>query len=186
MRIWGEVIIFYYHVIHINWWSHRCSIKFDEFFSGRCGDLKCTDGCQELLSNDYRFYLAFENSVCHDYVTEKFFGKLKADIVPIVLNKENYESVAPKNSFIAVNSFKSVKDLANYLKYLAKNITAYMEYFEWRSRLKVTTDDNSFCRLCTMLWSKHQLMKSVPDINNWWHTKGKCQADFGITIPLSW
>ena len=30
-----------------------------------------------------RFYLSFENSICEDYATEKFFNALKSDIVPV-------------------------------------------------------------------------------------------------------
>lgn len=43
---------------------------------GTCGPLKCSrydPKCGQLLDNEYRFYLAFENSNCRDYITEKFF-----------------------------------------------------------------------------------------------------------------
>ena len=30
----------------------------------------------------YRFYLSFENSVCADYVTEKFFRILHYNVIP--------------------------------------------------------------------------------------------------------
>lgn len=44
---------------------------------GACGHLKCprhsAEKCFEMLNNDYKFYLAFENSNCRDYITEKFF-----------------------------------------------------------------------------------------------------------------
>ena len=44
---------------------------------GRCGKLKCPkeeySGCFEMLKRDYKFYLAFENNCCRDYITEKFF-----------------------------------------------------------------------------------------------------------------
>ena len=44
---------------------------------GKCGKKKCPrrehEKCEQLLSNDYKFYLAFENSHCRDYITEKFF-----------------------------------------------------------------------------------------------------------------
>ncbi|KAH7695709.1 CRE-FUT-1 protein, partial [Aphelenchoides avenae] len=40
---------------------------------------------------------------------------------------------APPVSFIAIDDFASPKDLADYLHYLIKNRTAYMDYFDWRS-----------------------------------------------------
>jgi CheY-like chemotaxis protein len=39
---------------------------------------------QEAISH-YLFYLAFENSLCNYYITEKFFATLKFDTIPIVL-----------------------------------------------------------------------------------------------------
>ena len=44
---------------------------------GSCGSKRCprsqADQCFKLLDRDYKFYLAFENSNCKDYITEKFF-----------------------------------------------------------------------------------------------------------------
>lgn len=42
---------------------------------GDCEGLKNTksDNFLQILEQDYKFYLAFENSNCIDYVTEKFF-----------------------------------------------------------------------------------------------------------------
>ena len=37
------------------------------------------------------FYLAFENSLCDDYITEKFFSTLKLNIIPVVLGSGKYE-----------------------------------------------------------------------------------------------
>lgn len=43
-----------------------------------------------------------------------------------------YERVAPAHSFIHVDDFDSPKSLANYLRYLDRNDTAYNEYFRWK------------------------------------------------------
>ena len=53
------------------------------------------------LQQHYKFYLAFENSNCYDYLTEKFFRTLGHGLVPIVLGgKNNYKKFAPPKSYI--------------------------------------------------------------------------------------
>ena len=41
--------------------------------------------CKERIFNNYKFYLAFENSLCTDYITEKFYQTLKQNIIPVVM-----------------------------------------------------------------------------------------------------
>ncbi|XP_078491098.1 3-galactosyl-N-acetylglucosaminide 4-alpha-L-fucosyltransferase FUT3-like [Ciona intestinalis] len=108
---------------------------------------------------DYKFYFAFENSFhCRDYITEKFTQHgLYSGTIPIVWGpkKSDVEAIAPPHSFIHVEDFKSAKDLANYISYLDKNNTAYMEYHEWRKHLSRTDpysqSSTGRCRLCRTL-----------------------------------
>ncbi len=55
-------------------------------------------------------------------------------MVPIVLGayKEDYTSTLPPQSYINVDDFQSIRELAAYLKYLDQNDTAYAAYFAWR------------------------------------------------------
>ena len=63
----------------------------------------------------YKFYLAFEDALCKDYATERFFSVYAPlDMVPVVLgNKEtNYSALAPPHSFIDASKFGSPAELA--------------------------------------------------------------------------
>lgn len=44
-----------------------------------------------LFSATHRFYIAFENSACNDYITEKYFLRLSQLLVPVVLNRSILE-----------------------------------------------------------------------------------------------
>ena len=94
---------------------------------GHCGNHECPDGdCLKYISENYKFYLSFENSLCKDYVTEKFFKAMSYDILPIVYGGAKYEEIAPPNSYINVlPNYENPEDLANYLKYLINNETAF-------------------------------------------------------------
>jgi hypothetical protein len=76
--------------------------------------------------------MAFENSVCGDYVTEKFWN-LKKLIVPVVLTRMVFANLwdnVPNGSFIAVDDFATVAELATHLKWLAlpQNKEHYMKF----------------------------------------------------------
>lgn len=112
----------------------------DSVYQPHLQDEECGKGspeCENLLKR-YKFQLAFENGNCVDYVTEKYWGgPLELGIVPVVLGGANYSEMAIPGSYINVFDFDSIKTLADYLLYLDKNDTAYMEYFAWRKLYKV-------------------------------------------------
>jgi hypothetical protein len=72
---------------------------------GKCGDRRCDKRCMKENIRDYHFYIAFENNVCEDYRSEKFYH-IKDLILPLVLKDEFYAGSVPRNSYIAVDQFK--------------------------------------------------------------------------------
>lgn len=62
---------------------------------GECGDStkycpRKSEDCDALIESTYYFYLAFENSFCEDYVSEKILTALEHFAVPIVYGGANY------------------------------------------------------------------------------------------------
>ncbi|XP_069789137.1 alpha-(1,3)-fucosyltransferase 7 [Narcine bancroftii] len=122
----------------------------------------------------YAFYLAFENSVHKDYITEKLWrNSFMAGSVPVVLGppRANYEEFVPADSFIHVNDFPSEQELACFLKDLWQNRTRYEQYFNWRKQytVKMHTDwTERFCTICTKFHSLPQ-SKIYNNLHDWFH-----------------
>ncbi|CAG7786957.1 unnamed protein product, partial [Allacma fusca] len=123
---------------------------------GKCGDKQCPNNtqCREYLGDHYKFFLAFENSLCQDYMTEKFFSSLSLGMVPVVYGLGNYAHIAPPHSYINALDFPNTKALAEYLLHLDKNDHEYLAYFEWRRNYAMgdNGDKVQFCALCMKLW----------------------------------
>lgn len=77
---------------------------------GACGTKKCPDAfrngtktrdCRAILADQYKFFLSFENSLCKDYISEKFFSTLIFNTVPVVHGGGQYSQfVRIINNFI--------------------------------------------------------------------------------------
>uniref|UniRef100_A0A1I8BN94 Fucosyltransferase n=1 Tax=Meloidogyne hapla TaxID=6305 RepID=A0A1I8BN94_MELHA len=102
-------------------------IKIDFFGTCHNGTPCDYNNCYNKQLERHMFHLAFENSVCKGYVTEKFWS-LKHLSVPIVLTRRLFDSSkVPDNAYIAVDDFNNINELADYLLYLQKNRTAYLK-----------------------------------------------------------
>ncbi|XP_051533452.1 alpha-(1,3)-fucosyltransferase 7 [Myxocyprinus asiaticus] len=125
----------------------------------------------KLLSSISRcyFYLAFENSISTDYITEKLWrNSLQAGSVPVVLGppRKIYELSIPPESFIHVNDFSNTKALATFLKQVAANRKHYESYFRWRNYYSVRTYTDWRERLCTICIHYHQLSRHIKVYND--------------------
>ncbi|KAL6097059.1 fut7 [Pungitius sinensis] len=120
------------------------------------------------------FYLAMENSVAKDYVTEKLWRNgFQGGAVPVVLGPplDDYKAVAPPNSFIHVDEFASVKDLGKYLQGLAEDKKRYNGYFTWKQhwKVKLYTDwRERLCKICSQYDSLPQ-QKVYSNLEAWFN-----------------
>ena len=97
-----------------------------------------------------------------DYVTEKLFFMLATTtdaFVPVTYSWINDTRLAPPRSYINALDFKSVKDLAEYLKFLDRNDTEYGRYLEWKKHFEILPDYNhdALCRTCAVLLNASDL-----------------------------
>ena len=154
---------------------------------GKCGDKKCpkdSDECEEIIRS-HKFYLALENCECRDYFTEKFWNSLKRGVVPLVYGapKEDYARVAPPNSFIHLQDFASLTELADYIRLVDSNDTLYNSFFEWKQqgsvvplRLRDILTPQYMCKSVVpkiitdrnLASTGVKLRSSFSDIDSWW------------------
>ncbi|XP_071849801.1 alpha-(1,3)-fucosyltransferase fut-1-like [Apostichopus japonicus] len=182
---------------HHSYWNRTALVYFlskfiDIEMYGGCGNHKIprNSGGSKILRT-HRFYLAFENTCCSEYITEKFWKALaQYESVPIVIGakKSEYMRLAPPNSFIYADDFEKIEDLAKYVKKVAGNATLYRKYHEWRKDGKVEVYTNKrvfpFCRdekACDLLlylennaWRKEPLITKVDPYGPDW--LGSCKA----------
>lgn len=147
---------------------------------GACGPHRCprtsANRCFQLLDEEYKFYLAFENSNCKDYITEKFFvNGLGHDILPIAMGArlEDYELSAPHKSFLHVDQFSGPRQLAKFLHKLDRDESLYNEYFKWKGTGEFI-NTKFWCRVCSVLHSQKSQPSWFSDINEWWRGDGTC------------
>lgn len=163
---------------------HKIAIELNKHFSiDQYGQCSLFSNKTKLISSEdfeqtlfqYKFYLAFENSNCQDYITEKsFYNALAHGSIPIVLGttENNYRNILPPNSFIHIDHFKNINDLATELINITQSLSAYKFYHEWRNdyRLIVWPSnyyiDNLFCTLCSKLYEDKK-SKSYGNFSQW-------------------
>ena len=107
-----------------------------------------------MVTHMYKFYLALEDSLCEDYVTEKFFRFLHRDVVAVALGAANYSLFVPQGTYVDVRDFRSPKDLASHLLLLDARNDLYEEYLVRKRSLRCPErwSESHQARLCRHLW----------------------------------
>ncbi|CAI4226822.1 unnamed protein product [Auanema sp. JU1783] len=149
---------------------------------GKCdGASPCDFDCEQEVVDTTHFYLALENSVCTDYITEKFY-RFKRLIVPITFKREIVSGMVPDDAFIAVDDFCSLEELGKYLNWLMANKKEYKRYFNWsklyRNDYRMSDsicdmcEDLVFNRLKTTKYNNYRTISS-------WMPRSQCSKRFG-------
>lgn len=115
---------------------------------------------KRAVIGSYKFALGAENTIEHDYVTEKFFQPLLTGTVPVYRGAPNVLDYAPgENCFIDATAFAGPAQLAEYLRHLDNDDAAYNSYLAWRTqplresfvRLLRECETDAFCRLAELV-----------------------------------
>ncbi|XP_075265434.1 4-galactosyl-N-acetylglucosaminide 3-alpha-L-fucosyltransferase 9-like [Convolutriloba macropyga] len=119
----------------------------------------------EVELSKCKFYFAFENSICSDYITEKFSNPLALYAIPVVNGwRESYEQILP-GSFIHVADFENNSRVAEHLSHLLGNKDEFFAYHKWRLTHEVIKEDRAemynflHCRVCEKVYETREANK---------------------------
>ncbi|KAL3107855.1 hypothetical protein niasHT_017087 [Heterodera trifolii] len=142
---------------------------------GRCfGGRNCDRKCYDTEIDRHFFYLAFENSVCRNYITEKFWNAFRHLTVPVVLSRAVMEGLdIPPEAFVAADDFGTVEEMAKFLVEMQNDLNKYLRFFNWtrfyRRNSDIVPAERAICRLCDLA---HRRMapgsKVIADIDRYW------------------
>ncbi|CAG2214580.1 FUT-1 [Mytilus edulis] len=143
---------------------------------GRCGHLKCGKRlkissdlkvCKSYISQNYKFYLSFENSLCNNYVSEKVYDIFEDDnmMLPVIRGAPNITSILPEGTFITTSDFTSPKQLAAFLAKIGSSEDKYTSYLRKKHSYSVTNWAFNFktaiCDLCTRIKNEKLVNKKI-------------------------
>lgn len=146
---------------------------------GKCGNLTCTRSgttCLTQISEKYKFFLSFENSLCKDYVTEKVFSIFdqKYNIVPVIRGAPNIDEYVPRKTYLNAFNFETPKDLAYRIRRLGNNEQEYNSYLMEKHKYRpyYASFFRAMCSLCEKFNTyKHE---SILDTDMWFSIQEQC------------
>ena len=154
---------------------------------GACGTPWCgkahdheLDDCFSVLNTSYRFYLAFENNLCEEYISEKFFENYKYDIIQVVRGGRPRTRPVDGNkmAYVSTSDFTNAHALGLYLKKLKQNVTHYAALMAVKDEYEAVSYQemfqNAICQTCERLHNLDHHRQTYKDIYHWMQTQESC------------
>ncbi|XP_053400596.1 alpha-(1,3)-fucosyltransferase C-like [Mercenaria mercenaria] len=145
---------------------------------GKCGPNENIDN--ETLNRiipKYKFYLGFENSLCNDYITEKFFFYYDFNWIVVVRGGADYDHLLPTKSYINTAHFSNVSLLADYLLNLGNDKDRYIDFLRRKDRYEQKYEYGhkySICEMCRRLNNVSAFRKTYNNIQDYLEN-GQCR-----------
>ncbi|XP_003385580.1 PREDICTED: alpha-(1,3)-fucosyltransferase 6-like [Amphimedon queenslandica] len=178
-----EVSALISHCVYDRLKAVRSLMKYiDVNLMGTCNGkwLSVTESHSQIKHS--KFFLAFENSLCVDYITEKTYRNAYTnEAVPVILSGANLSNplIVPPGSYIDASKFKTAKELADYLKYVGESKERYNKFFEWRNKWNIDTDswNTRWCHLCEKIHKNSKLdsQQYYTDLSGLYDRKRECK-----------
>ena len=136
--------------------------------------------CFNILNSTYRYYLAFENAFCDDYITEKFYENFQYDILQIVRggNPKQRPLNISRKAYISTSDFKSAHELGRYLKALSRDTAKYADMLKAKGEYESVSYKELFqeavCNICKRLHNVEQYKSIYWDVSKWVKSKEPC------------
>uniref|UniRef100_A0A0K8U973 Fucosyltransferase n=1 Tax=Bactrocera latifrons TaxID=174628 RepID=A0A0K8U973_BACLA len=159
------------------------------FFICSCGEDLCKFIPHSRGNKTYKFFLAFEEELCEDYVGENFFKALGFSLLPVVFGGANYTRFVPPNSYINARDFASIRELADYLLYLDQNPEEHIKYFTWQEKYYLQETPYDLWDICEYLQNADKVKLEIDALRATnttiagWINENRCRP---YELPETW
>ena len=126
--------------------------------------------CMDFIDSEYKYFMAFENTLCLDYVTEKSLQRIMPHfIVPVARSNGNHTMYHPPGSIVDVRHFRNAESLARFLN--NADIDQYKAFYSWRKDYIVEDMNNMWlenvCRMCERSYEPERYRGLYDDVYRW-------------------
>ncbi|XP_060605748.1 alpha-(1,3)-fucosyltransferase C-like [Ruditapes philippinarum] len=108
----------------------------------------------KLIDQEYQFYLSFENSLCQDYITEKFFRYYNLNVILVTRGGADYDHALPNDTFINSAHFTTARALVKFLHKVGSSKTLYTDFLRRKDKYfahELFTMTTGYCSMCEKL-----------------------------------